>query len=327
MTEISEIILLSSLLLDIYFVRKLTRKGDITLFDIISVFYTLYFVVIPIKSILFDAYYREEPIARIVGNSILPPLYIFLVKLILYAISNIISKRFKGSYLIINKYLKFANDSFQLSKESVYLYIFVFVMALKPIISYSSLSEDNVEGNLTYFYGNNLPLYERLFANMLIGAMPAFVLLSIKYLLEVKETKFKRLAYINIALAAACVLLSGRTNCFNIAALIVLYLYSCKKELFTLKRVAVSILSIGFLALIYFPFYQSFRMTKELVVSNFTSHNFFDVLSYFITMDHEEMVDLYDKATKSTEGRSFNVYIIRITVFIQILLENHNLLC
>ena len=49
-------------------------------------------------------------------------------------------------------------------------------------------------------------------------------------------------------------------------------------------------------------------MTKEVVVTNFTSHDFLDVASYFIKMDPKEFGELYEKATQSSEGRSFNVY-------------------
>lgn len=307
--ENSVFILLSSLVFDIYVVRKIVKKSTLTLFDIILVFYTLYFVLIPIKCILTGSYYRGVPIADIVGASITPPIYIFLIKAIICSVSVIFSKdKKKCNYLYVDNYFKVADVFFHPPIQSVYLYILFFIMALRPMINYSALSSENVEGNLTYFYGQNMPFYERLFANMLIGALPVFVVLSVKYFLDIKKRMYKRLSYINMVLVVVCVLLSGRTNCFNIIVLITLFLYSCKTSIFTIKNIVASICLFSIIGLVYFPVYQSFRMTKNIVISNSSNHDFGDVVKHFVSLSPRKAHYLYSKATQSVDSRSFNVY-------------------
>lgn len=297
--------MLLCLTLDIIVIVKLYRKQDLTLFDLISVLYTVYFVLTPLRCAVGDVDYRNVPTISIVNQTNVPLICIFVVKIVLYLCSYFFKHSKYLPFINITQYIRQADQKISLSADYAYIFIIAFVLITVPLVSYGDLTDENVEGNMTYFYGANMPLWQRLLVNMLKGVFATLVLLTIKIRLQIQKDH-RRLINICLIVMIPAVLLGGRTNLFNIILLVFLYFYSIKPELFNKRNSIIGIIVLVLVTTVYFPFYQSFRSTKAYLINNSSEHSFMDVMQYFFTSS--DVKDIAEKAEEGTKGRSFNVY-------------------
>lgn len=293
------------LLLQIYPLKKVLKFEDLNIFDLLMLVYSLYFVLTPIRCILADTIYREESVQKLVESTPAPSIDILFVMILFWLFdiffTNVYIYRLRFVY--ITEYIRNLNEQFELPKKSIFYFIGLFIITLIPLVSFSDLTTDDVEGNITIFYGQDLPLGLRLMFNMIAGTFSCFVILTLKYRISAQDLKWKLLADIAILILLSCVLLRGRTNMVNTCALGFLYIYSIRISPPNLKLILASILAFSVVIFLIFPQYQTFRLTKQYMVMTKIHHSFSDVLHTYL---YEDIHDLKDLA--EDQARSFNVY-------------------
>lgn len=295
------------LLLQIFPLNKIRKTEELNIFDILMLFYALYFVLTPLRCILNEGHYRGIYIQHIVEKCPEAAGSICVV-MILFLLANLFLSRFyvpKLSFLYTTRLIRDWDYRIQLPEKSIYLFITISLLTLYPLTNFSQLTdtEQGIERNITIFYGENMPLQIRLILNMIAGAFSTLVVLAVKYRLSnLATTKQKFLSNTCIFLFALCIILRGRTNMINTCAIVLLYLYSTRIERINLKHILGSITVLSFVVFFLFPQYQTFRQIKQDLVKTSIHHDFTDVLIAYADNKHKISV-LTDE-----QQRSFNVY-------------------
>ena len=299
---------LVSLSFDIYVVLKLSKRKELNAIDIYSLFVSLYYLLIPIRLVYKDISYRNVPVLEILNDSQDVLVVLCLFKLLLLLLNVIVTKSKKMSFLKITEQFKRFDKIIVINPRAIYLYLAVFLFFLLSITNYSSLSADNFEGDRTWQYAENASFLERIIINMVSVGFPVFFILSMKYLIEIKDRKYRTLAKWNMAVALIGILLGSRTQLFLVLGVSMIYLYSLYRDKITKKTVFYTIIVLITVPTVVFSVSQSFRMSKQYVIENHSSHSFMDVASYFIGMNDRERKMLLEDASNNTDSRSLNVY-------------------
>lgn len=295
---------------DIYVIRKIFKLKELNVIDIYSLFISLYFLIIPIRLAYDGASYRDIYITETLKDSQYTLSVLCAFKLILLLL-NIALTRTRSkhlSFLKVTEQFKYFNKTIKTNPQIIYLYLVVFLFFLFSITNYSSLSADGYEMDRIWQYAVNVSFLERMIISMVSVGFPVFFILCIKYLMEIKIHKYRKIAKWNMFIAIICVLLGSRTQMFLIMVISMIYLYSLYRDKITKKIVFYVAITLMTVPTIVFSTSQAFRITKQYVVENHSSHSFTDVFSYFINLNDKERKILLENASTSTKGRSFNVY-------------------
>lgn len=293
------------LLLQFFPLNKIRLTKDLNIFDILMLFYTLYFVLTPLRCIVEEGYYRGVYIQHIVEKCPDAAGSVCVV-MILFFIANLFFTKFyvpNLSFLYTTRLIRDWDYRIQLPEKSIYLFITISLLTLYPLTNFSQLTEEGVERNITIFYGENMPLHMRLILNMIAGAFSTLVVLTVKYRLSNLTTrKQKLLSNTCIFFFALCIILRGRTNMINTSTIVLLYLYSTNIEKISLKHILGSIIVLSFVVFFLFPQYQTFRQIKQDLVKTSIHHDFSDVLKAYA--ENKDNISV----KKDEQQRSFNVY-------------------
>lgn len=292
-----------------YSFLKLWNRRDINVFDLIQIFSTLYFVLIPTWSIIrsgidgnfnFIELFESHPIT----------LLVFINFSVLLLLINFIWTTQAGhriSILNISKYFRILDKNFDVDVSMLYLSLFVFLTALYPLVNYSSLTNDNIEGNLTFRYALNVPLYQRMIIAMVYNSLPFFLLVTIKFIRS-KQIRYRKLSYYILILQIITLLLGVRTFLFYNIVFIIFYIYSVERRFFTFKKVVIGLLTISIVINFIFPLSLMLRFAKQEQVLYSTKHSFFDVVTALDEMSSSDLYDLIENSEETTQRRSLGVY-------------------
>lgn len=310
--ELKVIFLLGlSVLPNYYTFCKIRKRQDLNVVDVFLAFSTLYYILTPIKCILSDVYYRTESVLSILNHSGDTLIYICMAFYFLLLINIVLSRSKSNAFRFLNISwgLRYYNQKVNTYPSVIYLYLVCFLFILYSITNYSALSADNVEMDRTWKYAGNTSFIERCIINFVSVGFPVFILLTIRYLMESRERRYKRITSLTLIVSALCLLLGSRTQMMQVSVVSMIYLYSCYREKIKKKHFVIALVGLVMLPLVVFPISQQFRIAKVLTVERGGSHAFSDVVSTFINLSGSTKTEVVSKALQSTDGRSMNVFV------------------
>ena len=284
----------------LYPISKFIRKDEINIFDLIILFHTIFFCLIPIVSAdsaflwLENFNFEDSVIFRLFIYYILT---IFLIlRIDVFWTNNYKSKK---SIINITYYIR------SLPPIEV-TWVFLGILVVNLLISWlwylpqASYMETFNEFSKMQGHTSKSPLY--LLYNSIFTLCFSFsLLLCLKEKLSKKKTIILLLTLVGFVLLLF--FLPRRIMLFYLV-LSLIFTYSVKRRFFTKKNL-ICICSILFLILtIYFPFYNVMRRTNI----NIDSNNFTSSLIHIIK-DTNSRYDSHKKsAVENSEGRALNLY-------------------
>ena len=283
----------------IYPLLKFIRKEEINIFDLIILFHTVFFCIVPIVSdysafLWLDGFnFEHNIISRIF-------IYYILFISIMFGIDLFWTRHYKYKKSIINitYYLK------SLPKINV-SWIFLFMLGVNLIISWlwylpQASYMDTFEKYSQLKGYESSPLY-LLYGSIFIVCVSFSLILLLKNELNTKKKNILLVLFLGFAILL--LFLPRRVLLFYfILGLIVAY--SIKRDLFTIKRIVWIGFFVLFVIKIYFPFYNVMRRSSvKIDSSNFTT----SLIS--VLQDTRNNFDAKKNHAKEvSEGRALNLY-------------------
>lgn len=301
------LILLSfSILPSLYPLRKILKRQNLNLVDILQVSTTLYYALIPIKVLYIDL----PELLSDYSKDIITPVYYLIFNLLLLLVNIFWSNNYQRNYTPINitNYIRYWDRRIVMKDSYVYLFLIFFVLFLIPLTNYSALTEDNLEQNVTAGYGLGMSFWQRISMIFLYNSYPVFIILNIKYSLNNKCPKFfRKLSIVSFIIGLLCMVLASKTVLLFTLVFMMIYVYSVRKDVLnrTFLVKALIILAIGIFVI--FPLSQGFRMLKQSKVLTEGKVDFTSIAVAYINMDDKEKRSL-DEGYQIYKGRSLNVY-------------------
>lgn len=275
---------------------RIVKRRELNIFDLSLIFSFLYFIVIPSQDFLVN-HLRPEYLTR--SNTA------FALLVYMYGLlgASLLCRRRKNSWLSITSQLTRIKTIPVKNAFHWFAFFYILFMFLQ-VTNYSALSEDNLEGNNSFFYGVDAGFFERV---IVLSFKPMFPALFV-ILMKSKPVSFfvRQLRNINLILLIITLLLGEKTFMTFSFIFMLLYYYSIKREQLKLKHLCLGAGLVALIFLVIFPLSQSFRLYKQEMVANSKSHTFVDVATGFaeegVTSDLSEQTEHYQ------ETRSLNVY-------------------
>lgn len=283
-------------------IRKIWNKRDLNLFDIIILTYSIYFIYIPLKFLLFKTPINGIPYINTINNHPLTLIYLiafFSIVAILSLIFN--KKKFTNITALIIKLDSETKISFPILVIALICFLYCTII----LTSYGNLDEDNTESN------RNILTYGGGFFGYLIQLSYTLTFIGLVWVVKYIKDNRKNIDYKIIALLILGIvnfLLGGRGDMIFALFLIFLYLYSVYRKYLRRKHYIIILFIIGFFGGIILPISQSFRQVKDYMIMNNNNHSFKDVLIYYISIDKKEFNSIYNSAQDNTSFRSISTY-------------------
>ena len=243
------------LLLPSFFVgRKLIRKEDLNFFDLIIIFNTLYFVVIPLKS--------SEAVFKAIGKitsstTIFVFLYILFFFIGCIIASNLIGKH-ENSPINITYYLKRfpklkANLALKIALVILPIFsITYYIPHMSLIAAFEGIQEAN--RNISYEQSSMIQFFGTIFR---LG----LVISTVLFVQNIDEKKYDVLTVISMLLFLVNFLMLSRRELLETLLFVGIVIYSFNRALINKKLISYAIILGAFLYFVYFPFYNIIRRT------------------------------------------------------------------
>ena len=284
----------------IYPLLKFARKDEINIFDLIILFHTIFYCLVPVVSDysaflwLKDFNFEDNIIFRIFIYYILT---IFLILKIDLFWSN--HYKYKKNIINITYYIK----SFPQIEVS---WAFIGILVINLLISWlwylpqASYFESFSEFSKSQGYALKSPFY------LLYGAI--FTLcFSFCLLLFLKENTTRKktniLLFTLLGFALLLLFLPRRIMLFYLI-LSLLFVYSVRRNFFTKKSMIWIVIILFIILKIYFPFYNVMRNTNV----NIDRNNFTTSLIHIIEDTNNRFESNKEHAVETSEGRALNLY-------------------
>ncbi|OWW26224.1 hypothetical protein B4Q04_00635 [Zobellia sp. OII3] len=278
-------------------IRKLVQKADLNFFDLLLVFNTLFFVIIPLKSnqIVFNA------IGRLSTNtSIFVFFYLMFFFLASLIASNLIAND-NNSPINVTHFIK----KYPRIKISLLYKIFLIVLPIFSIIYYipqmsliSAFEEIQQESsNASYEQSSMIKFFSTIFRFGLIVPMVLFFQ-------NIKQKKYDIFIIISLLLFLLNYLMLSRRELLEFFLFGAIVFYSINRELISKKLIVYGLVFGAFLYFIYFPFYNIIRTSPiEFKISQpITSiQKIYDYGLNKFSKDNDNASDL-------TDTRAINLY-------------------
>lgn len=284
----------------IYPLLKFVRKDEINIFDLIILFHTIFYCMVPIVSDysaflwLKDFYFEDNIIFRIF-------IYYILTIFLILGIDLFWSTHYKYRKNIIN--ITYYIRSFPKIEVS---WAFIGILVINLLISWlwylpqASYMETFYEFSKTQGYTFKSPmylLYEAIFT----------LCFSFSLLLYLKENLSHKKKYILLftllGFALLLLFLPRRIMLFYLILSLVI-VYSVKRNFFTKKKIIWIVIILFVILKIYFPFYNVMRRTNI----NIESNNFTASLIHIIEDTNSRFDSNKAHAAEISEGRALNLY-------------------
>ncbi|MBT2159748.1 hypothetical protein [Zobellia barbeyronii] len=286
------------LLLPFFFVsKKLFKKKDLNFFDLLIIFNTLYFVLIPLKS--------DEVVYKVLGKissttSILVFFYLLFFFITLLVASHLVKPQ-SNSPLNVTYFLKnYSSLQAKLPLKLVLIVLPIFALTYYvPHMSTMSAFEEIKQAGVraSYEESSMVKLFGTIFTLGLIISITLF-------LQNFKEKKYDILAVGSLLLFLVNLLLLPRRTLLEFILFGAIIFYSLNRDLIN-KKLMLYAFSFGmFLYLVYFPFYNIVRRSpvKFEIQSPVTSIQ--AIYDYGISSSD----DANDRAANLTDSRAIYLY-------------------
>lgn len=279
----------------VYPINKIRQLKDINIFDLCILFSVLYFWIVPARDFLINHVFPD-----LVGHiSTVVALNIYMWLLLLFAVTTRGNNMFNITRSLSNLSVLKVSDKFLW-----FLLIFSLFYFYKAT-DYSSLTEDNFEGNNTWTYGFGLPWPLMIIVKSCNPSLSSFLLIT--FFMRPITPFYKRMRMIVLVILSVTLMLGGKTLFICIAGFLLLYAYSKYRDKIKKKHFIGLFIGLFICFSFYFPLNQSFRYYKQFSVKNSTNHGFVATLKGFmeddgISYDIKERVEAYQN------GRSMNLY-------------------
>lgn len=281
----------------LYVLRKLVRKENINVFDLLLLWHVFYFCIIPIKSdietfqILFSAKFETATTLEYVG---IIAGFVYTLLFIDYRWTKTNDARnhiFNVSIYLRN--LAPIRSSKTLLMLLVLNLIISFIWYI-PSVSYVSVFAEETEGVVSkaaVFYSS---IYRICITIILIIFIQKWL----------KDKKIEKFMLILLVCYAFSLILLPRRILTNYILFIIFLIYSYVPQAFNLKRVVFSSIVLLFIFEVYFPFYNVMRFTNVATNSSNPIENTLNLLDATIS-NYEEGKK---KAAQMTEGRTLGLF-------------------
>ena len=283
----------------VYPLIKLIKKDEINIFDLIILFHTIFFCLIPIISD-YSAYQWLKDFDF--EDNIILSIFIFYVLSIalLLRVDTFWTKHYKYKYTILNitYYIR------KLPQIEV-SWMFLGILIINLIISWiwylpqASIIDTFKEFSSSQGYSKT-PLF------LFYGAIFSFCF-SFTQLLYLKEELSKKKKYVLLVTIIGfglLLLFMPRRVMLLYFVLSLIIIYSVKRNFFTLKKITWIALVLIVIIKIYFPFYNVMRRVDV----RFDSNNFTTSILQIIDETKTEFNSNKEYATETSEGRALNLY-------------------
>ncbi|MGJ8667816.1 MAG: hypothetical protein ACSHW7_15730 [Patiriisocius sp.] len=243
------------LLVPAFFVgRKLIRKEDLNFFDLIIIFNTLYFAVIPLKS--------SEAVFKALGKitthtTIFVFFYILFFFIGCLIASNLIDKN-ENSPINITFYLKkFPKIKASLTLKVILVILPIFSITyyiphMSLIAAFEGIQEAN--RNISYEQSSMIQFFGTIFR---LG----LVISTVLFVQNIDEKKYDLLTISSMILFLINFLMLSRRELLETILFVGIIIYSFNRALINKKLISYAILLGAFLYFVYFPFYNIIRRT------------------------------------------------------------------
>ncbi|CAM4198280.1 Oligosaccharide repeat unit polymerase [Zobellia nedashkovskayae] len=277
--------------------RKLINKAELNFFDLLIVFNTLFFVIIPLKSN--QAVYNV--IGRLsTGTSIFVFFYLLFFFIAALIASNLIEKK-NNTPINVTYFLK----NYPNLRISLVFKIFLIVLPIFSIVYYipqmslmTAFKEIQQESaNASYEQSSMVKLFATIFRFGLIIPMMLFFQ-------NLKKKKYDILIAISLALFMLNYLMLSRRELLEFLLFGGIVFYSTNRELINKKLISYAFIFAAFLYFIYFPFYNIVRTSpiEFKVQQPITSIQ--NIYNYGV----DKFDDANEGASESTDTRAINLY-------------------
>lgn len=293
------LLLCCCLLFDLYPLRKIINRRDINAFDVFLLFSSLFFLIFPLKDLIFD---HEFPEISSHANTAYGLLCFFSFLLV---IDFIWTKYFINKHNPVNlsAYIRQYDDYIATFNSNKFFYFCAICAGLYliPLTSYGNMTEDTSEMNNQLQYAVGMPLWMSVFIRFIWNVYPILLIMVIR---NFHKTFSCILA---LVLLVVGVLLGSKTNLFFNTTAVLIYFYSKYKGNITKKKI-ITIGLIGILGgSIVFSILQTFRQVKTYAVDNMTNHSFGDVVQLALHLDPATKLMMQMQLDRYY-GRAMNVF-------------------
>ena len=283
----------------IYPLLKFARKDEINIFDLIILFHTIFYCLVPIVSDysaflwLKDFKFEQNIIFQIF-------IYYVIVLFLLLQVDIFWTKHYKYTKSILNitYYIK-TLPQIEIS------WVFIVLLLVNLIISCVwYLPQTSILDAFSHYYDSQgyikTPLY-LLYGIIFTLCFSFTLILFLKERYSFKVTVV--LVFILIGFTLFLLFMPRRIMLYYlILALIIIY--SVKRNFFTLNKLTIIVLILFFVLKVYFPFYNVMRRSNVRIDEN----NIVSSLIHIV----EDATNIYsfkkEQAAETTEGRSLNLY-------------------
>lgn len=280
----------------IHTVWKVFNRRGLSIFDVVVLFSTLYFVGIPVNDFV-NVHARPEYVGH-TQTALAICLYMWL----LWGITLFYSRRTKSALFITNRLTEIR--AMQM-KESFHWFIFIYLLyILYKTTDYSSLSADDIEGNNNFFYGLNQGFLMKAVVYSSRSLMPMFFVLLWNN--KPRSGFYRLLRWANLLILIACLVLGPKGFMVFNCVILCLYIYSIKRKTASRSRLILSASAFIVAFSVLFPLSQSFRYYKQDQVKAGGAHDFMTVAKGFVAGGADE--NLQNRVDDYQQHRSLNVY-------------------
>ncbi|MBD0850778.1 hypothetical protein [Maribacter arenosus] len=281
----------------LFVVHKLIQKKDLNFFDLLLIFNTLYFAIIPLKSneVVFDSIGRLSE-----RTSIFVFIYLLFFFVSLLIASNLSIKE-SDSPLNVTRFLK---NLYEL-KVTLYFKILLIILPIFSLIYYvpqvsiiSAFGEiQDTNANISYEQSSMVKFFGTIFK---LGITITIVL----FFQIIKKKKFDVLIAISLLLFLVNLLLLPRRTLLVFFLFAAIVFYSTNRELINKKMMMYALGFAAFMYFIYFPFYNIIRHSPVKVDLQDPISSISEIYDYGIT----SFSDADKNSSVRTDDRALGLY-------------------
>ena len=283
----------------VYPLRKFVRKDEINIFDLIILFHTIFFCLVPIVSDysafqwLKGFYFEDDIIFRVF-------IYYIIFVFLLLRIDIFWTKyyNFKNSIINITYYLK------NIPKIDV-SWSFIIILIINLIISWFwYLPQASYMDSFSEYYHSQGFIKSPTF--LLYGAILMFCFSFSQILYFKEDMSLKKRAILLFTLLGFVLLLFflPRRIMLFYFILSLIIIYSIKRAFFTQKKIIILGVVLLIVLKVYFPFYNVMRSTNVKIDSS----NFITSIVSIVEETNEHFESKKERASEASEGRALNLY-------------------
>ncbi|MDO6519615.1 hypothetical protein [Zobellia uliginosa] len=277
--------------------NKLLKKKDVNFFDLLIIFNTLYFVIIPLKS--------NQAVFQQIGNiststTILVFFYLFFFFCTLFIASKLTSD-YKDSPINITRFLKNYPNldvSHTLKLGLIILPLFSLTYYVPHMSTIAAFEEIRDAGTrISYEQSSMIKFFGTIFKLGLIVPMVLFFQ-------NLKTKKIDILITASLLLFLVNFLILPRRELLEFFLFAGLILYSTNRSLINKRLMLYAICLGSFMYFVYFPFYNVIRRTTVEFDMNSPISSIKNIYNYGIDTFSEKN----EKATELTDSRAIGLY-------------------